>query len=63
MVVLLQQKGASVPSMVFLLHGNDIVATIRYLSYERLAPDLTLFAKPSGVALTESSGVHESPPN
>jgi len=46
MVVLLQQKGASVPSMVFLLHGNDIVATIRYLSYERLAPDLTLFANP-----------------
>ena len=53
LAVLVREKAASVPAMVFLLRGDDIVGVYRYLSYERLPPDPKLFEKPAGVVMTE----------
>jgi hypothetical protein len=53
MVVTVREKNASVPSVLFLLRGDDIVDVLHYSSYEILPPDMKLFEKPSGISFQE----------
>jgi len=53
LAAIVREKGAPVPSTVFLFKGNDIVGAYRYLGYEDVPTDTTLFEKPSGVAISE----------
>lgn len=57
LAVLVREKSASAPTILFLMKSNEIVGAYRYLSFETVPADATLFAKPLGVAIAEA------PPN
>jgi len=53
MAVVLRERNTPTPSMLFLFRKADIVETYRYLNYDVLPRDTSLFQKPPGIAFTE----------
>jgi hypothetical protein len=55
LAVLVNERNASEPSVLLLLHRNEVVASIRYLSYAIVSDDPKLFEPPSGITFTEAA--------